>query len=616
MSEGMILLRRELAKLAGDAAEYTMADADLVLPPLRSLLTDLYTGLHLETPLDLSGLRGAGISDDQIVRLLRAAEALSMDVLWGNGQQTPHRECIAALRQRIRLTLGAPRPNPKTLENFRILLDEGGRHAAERDPYHALFEGVMETLRDMVYIHDPRGSMLYLNRRALAVTRYAPEDLAEGLNIYDFVPPQYWDVIEDRLEATGQVPRAPFTIEVFARDGERIPVEILTRAISVAGQPAAVVGIARDLRLERRLQDQIEQSNTSLQDIVANAPLGILVVDEKGVIQEANPAAVSLSAAPSAHALFGTPLHDLADATPSVLQALLRLVARRGKTIHTRRAIRTRYGADVHCELSFAPLRSGARKVRGVLVLCQDVTEQVMLQQTLVQSEKLSAIGELVEGVAHELNNPLTGILGFTQLLLSAATDPSLRARLDAIEQEAQRCRRIVQNLLTFAQRQEGIKTSNDINQIVQSACDFIEYQMRVDGIALNVDLAPNLPPLTIEPYALQRAFLNILSNAHTALLSVQDRTRRIRVQTSATPTAIQIVFHDNGPGIPEAVRSRVFDPFFTTKPRNERLGLGLSVCFGIVKDHGGDILVDSVEGEGATFTVLLPLHPVRPRRR
>ena len=238
------------------------------------------------------------------------------------------------------------------------------------------------------------------------------------------------------------------------------------------------------------------------------------------------------------------------------------------------------------------------------------------MQNQLVQAEKLSAVGELVSGVAHELNNPLTAVIGYAELLRAETTDENSRKDIENILRSAERSMRIVRNLLTFARRQKSERRMVDMNEIISQTLEIQAYQLRVDNIGVETDLDLALPHTAADGAQLQQVMLNILMNAHQAMRGAPGReTARgtIHVQTRGIAgNAIHIVITDDGPGVPPEVLGRIFDPFFTTKEVGVGTGLGLSICYGIVHGHGGRIWCESELGKGAAFHIELPVRRMR----
>ncbi len=225
----------------------------------------------------------------------------------------------------------------------------------------------------------------------------------------------------------------------------------------------------------------------------------------------------------------------------------------------------------------------------------------------LIQSEKLSAVGQFVAGVAHELNNPLAVVIGFSELLLERETDEKIRSHQEMIGKSAQRCQKIVANLLSFARDHQPERKPTWINGIMDEVIELMAYELRTSNIEVTRDFQAILPPIIADPHQLQQVFVNILGNARQAIEGFRP-DGRIIVRTRAKEGFILVEIADNGPGIkPEHVR-RIFDPFFTTKPAGKGTGLGLSLVSGIVREHGGRIDVESGAGLGATFVVELPI--------
>ena len=251
----------------------------------------------------------------------------------------------------------------------------------------------------------------------------------------------------------------------------------------------------------------------------------------------------------------------------------------------------------------------------AAVLLLEDQSEKRRLQEQLLQSEKMSAIGQLIAGVAHDLNNPLASVVGFSDLLGEAAdVPPRLAEPLAVIRQEAERASAIVRNLLSFARRQEGERQLQSIRPILESTHQLLKNQLMAARIELTLSFEPGLPQVDVHANQIKQVFVNIINNAAQAISSTRTKENlgggRIEIVTKCEPDGLSVNITDNGPGIPEAVAQRVFEPFFSTKSEGEGTGLGLSICLGIVKEHGGSINVDpggAGSGRGATFTVELP---------
>jgi signal transduction histidine kinase/CheY-like chemotaxis protein len=244
----------------------------------------------------------------------------------------------------------------------------------------------------------------------------------------------------------------------------------------------------------------------------------------------------------------------------------------------------------------------------GWLELYYDVTAKREIQSKLLQTEKMAALGQLVSGIAHELNNPLTAIMGYAQLLLGHGLSLPQQSEAGKVFQEAERARRIVKNLLYFARENKPERTRVDLNEIVERTLALRGYELRVENIVVECSLETGLPETMADPHQLQQVVLNLLVNAEQALLG--DRgSGHVWIRTRcAAGGRIALEVSDDGPGIAPSIASRVFDPFFTTKPAGVGTGLGLSIVYGIVQQHGGDVTLESHRGSGAKFVIELPM--------
>lgn len=333
------------------------------------------------------------------------------------------------------------------------------------------------------------------------------------------------------------------------------------------------------------------------QDIIEHSPLAVLTLGPTDRITYANPAAAKLFGSHSPDALNNLQITDLLPASESSFQ-----------DARTRACgVDIQLGAPLHCVLHVAPSPDGALTLYLV-----GAVDNAKTQQDRIQAEKLAALQTVAGGVAHELNNPLTGVLGYAQILLAGATDPKTRTRLEQITAEAQRCRAIVQGLLDFSRHYDTQRTKHDISNLLNDLLDMRAYQLGVDNIRIQRELAANLPKVFIDPSEIQRAFLNIINNAHQALRKTYGRDRVMTVTSAHSPASVLIQFHDTGCGIPSGDLPKIFDPFFTTQAFGEGLGLGLSVAYGVIRDHNGQIQIDSEPDRFTRVSITLPTEGIK----
>lgn len=364
----------------------------------------------------------------------------------------------------------------------------------------------------------------------------------------------------------------------------------------------------------RRMEAALKDSEDRYRSLVKNVKLGIFksTPGATGKFLEVSSAMEEITGY-SREELLQMNVSDLY-VHPEKREAILAEIASaKGKT--TRELpFRKKDGTEIVVSDTKVAVRDDAGKVLYFDGIIEDITGRKQaeerekgLQQELYLSSRLAAIGELAAGVAHEINNPLTGILGFSQRLLRKSTDEKLSRDLEVIHSEAQRVAKVVENLLAFARRREPRKQYADINDVLQKALELRDYQLKTGNMEVALDLASSLPKIMVDFRQIQEVFLNIILNAEQAM-SEANGGGRLSIKTQRARDYIRISFADDGPGIPDEYFDKLFDPFFTTRGEKGGTGLGLSLCHGIVAEHGGKIYAKSKPGKGATFFVELPL--------
>ncbi|MEA2762002.1 MAG: hypothetical protein QOD47_1286 [Gemmatimonadaceae bacterium] len=268
---------------------------------------------------------------------------------------------------------------------------------------------------------------------------------------------------------------------------------------------------------------------------------------------------------------------------------------------------RRKDGTEFPASVTLSHIRNGSDEIIGLVISIRNLTEERKVADHLGRTEKLAAIGELVAGVAHELNNPLTGISTFAQLLLEDKLEGEQLESVSLIKREADRAIGVIRDLLLFARKTDARDVPIDINTIVQHTVRLRALASRSSGIEVHTQLDQSAPKVRGDEQKLQQVVLNLLVNAESALRDA--KVRHLSVITRRKNRAVVIVVSDTGHGMPPSVSQRVFEPFFTTKPPGEGTGLGLSVSYGIIQAHGGTISVESTPDVGTTFTISLPLY-------
>jgi PAS domain S-box-containing protein len=263
---------------------------------------------------------------------------------------------------------------------------------------------------------------------------------------------------------------------------------------------------------------------------------------------------------------------------------------------------------EKYFNIATSPIFDKNGEFTGSVHIARDITERKHMEQQLIMSDRLASIGELVSGVAHELNNPLTSIIGYSQLIMENTPPANVKDDLDIIYSEAQRAAGIVKNLLTFARKHAPIKHLAKINNVIDEVLKLRAYEHKVNNIVVNHNYTDDLPDILIDHFQMQQVFLNIIINAESAMLSA-NKKGTLTISTEQKDDKIVIKFKDDGPGIAKKDLPHIFSPFFTTKEAGKGTGLGLSICHGIIKEHKGRIYAESEYGKGATFILELPVN-------
>jgi two-component system NtrC family sensor kinase len=387
-------------------------------------------------------------------------------------------------------------------------------------------------------------------------------------------------------------------LAVADRRGGPFTTEDLWLLSTVATNASVVVANSRLYEMVRRSEEEWETAFNALAE-------GIAVVGPQGAVLRANRALAQLAELPEPE-LVGRDFCELLPGASEAVAGLIQAAYRKEKTAPL--VVRLEHNHRV-LRLTAAPL--AGVEPGSVVILIEDVTEQRMLEAQIIQNDKMASIGQLVSGVAHELNNPLTSIAGLAELLLERPRHPELpREHLRVIHDQAERAGQIVRNLLTFARKGVAEKTAVDLNDVVTRTSLLIVYELQLHGIDLDSELSPDPVVVLGDRYELQQVLLNLVTNAVQAVSGLEPgRPRQITLITSRSDGEAILRVRDTGPGVPKHLAPYLFTPFFTTKAPGEGTGLGLSLSYGLVKAHGGTLSYDPPSDGGAEFRVTLPLY-------
>ncbi len=483
-----------------------------------------------------------------------------------------------------------------------VLKDITDRREAERR-YRELFDNIQEG----IFFSTPQGRFVEVNDALVRMLGYRSREEVIQLDIPTevYFSPRRREELAELFARQGGLHNQE---EVLRRkDGS--PVHVYINCFGVrdaAGNILQYRGVMLDITGLRQSQTELQKERDFSSKILSHTQSLILVTDTEGVISYANRRWSGLGF--QQNQVLTHPLPELCAAQRrAALREALAEVARGQQVDNFDLPLIRGDGVSGQFSANLSPISGEDGRVSSIVVVMTDVTDSAMLRSKLIHAEKMAAVGHLVSGVAHEVNNPLTAILGFTDLLMENPEIPeSARRDLRVILQEAQRTKQIVQNLLSFARQMPPQRKLIQLNSILQRTVHLRSYDFISHGIQVIEHLDESLPQVVGDSHQLQQVFLNILNNAYDAVRETA-RPARIEIMSALAGPFVEISFRDNGTGIADP--EHIFDPFVTTKDVGQGTGLGLSICYGIVREHCGEILGhNNLDSEGATFIVRLPV--------
>jgi PAS domain S-box-containing protein len=475
------------------------------------------------------------------------------------------------------------------------------------------FTQFVESLSAGVFFSTAEGKMLDANPALVRMWGFDSKEDLQAHNIRERYadPAQREQLIRDTI-ANGSVQDRQITYR--RKDGSHL----LGRASALAirdhsGRVVRFQGTIVDVTDRVEIEKQLHREQEFTRRLIECFPDVIAVVDTEGCFSFASERAQDVFGIPSGEHLgrhMSSRTHP--DDQAALAETLADIVSGRKRAAQLEYRVRHADGSWKTLRGSFGPLFDEAGKITGVVASARDVTESILIEQHLAQREKLAAMGQMMTGAAHELNNPLTAILGVSDLLREHAADDATRRRADLILQQARRAASIVQNLLAFSRPAALGNAKVGVAEMVERALLAQRTSLGERNIRVKCEASPDLPPVEGDARLLTQVFTNLITNAEQSI-AARRGSGTIEVSLSRQGSHVCISLSDDGAGISPENIGKIFDPFFTTKRPGGGSGLGLTICLAVVKEHGGRIEVESTPGRGATFHVLLPVAPGTP---
>ena len=490
-----------------------------------------------------------------------------------------------------------------------------GRDITASRRNEARFTELFETLQEGIYIVTPEDQILDANPALVRILGYDSKLELLARKVSEVFPDESLRALV-RHEVDRQPVLEGREITLLRKDG--VAITCLNTAAAVRDASGKIVryqGALMDISSRREMERRLHKQQEFARRLVDSFPDLILVLDTKSHYTFISP---------RCRDVLGYELDDTRDMQfggrthPEDLPGLMTLYRDiiRGKQSYSSMEVRVRHklGDWRRILFNFSPLFDESNKIEGVVLSGRDVTDLKRLEEQLIQAEKLAAMGQMLAGVAHELNNPLTAILGVTELVREReGLDDSMKRQLDLTHRQARRAARIVQNLLEFSRPASPQKKPIDLNSIIERTLQLHEHSLRRNQVAVDFSPRTDLPAVVGDANQLIQVLLNLITNAEQAIREVRE-SGRVQIRLASSSGSVIVTVQDDGIGIPADALPKLFDPFFTTKRPGGGTGLGLSICLSIVREHGGTIQAESLPGGGSAFKIYLPVAREVPR--
>jgi PAS domain S-box-containing protein len=467
------------------------------------------------------------------------------------------------------------------------------------------FRSLAENSPNMIFINK-KGRIVYVNDRCVEVMGYTKEEFySPDFNFLNLIEPQDIELVKASFGGhmkDEEVP--PYEYMIVAKDGQQIAAINATKMIDYEGEPA-ILGVVTDITERKEAEEKIKHAAEEWKTTFDSISDFVSIHDKDFRIVRVNKALADLC---NVHPkeLIGRFCYEVFHGT-----ACPHPGCPHRKTLGNGEPATSDFfepSLNIFLELSTSPIFNDKGEISGSVHVARDITQRKKMEEQLIVADRLASIGELASGIAHELNNPLTSVIGFCELLLTKRDIPDdIRSDLKIINTNAQRTAGIVQNLTTFARKHPQETDSVNINSVIRTVLELRAYEQKVNNIKLKTLFASNLPNIWADSFQLQQVFINIIINAEYFMTDAKGEGN-LTITTERRGDFVRTYISDDGSGISKENLGHIFDPFFTTKEVGKGTGLGLSICHGIVNSHGGKIYAESESGKGTTFVVELPI--------
>jgi PAS domain S-box-containing protein len=477
------------------------------------------------------------------------------------------------------------------------------------------YRSVVENAGEAIYIAQD-GKVKFANQRTFEIVHYTQEELLSR-PFAEVIHPDDREMVvqryKQRLQGEQLLPL--YSFRIVDKDGTIKWFELRVNPIQWEGRPATL-NFVTDITDRKQAEQALKESEERYRLLADNSLDVIWTADMEGKISYVSPSIRYLVGHSSEEIMnmyrrnalkadfFGVSEED----GGRFMNGLSTLSKDPSRTLSFEFELKHADGFTSWVEVKMSIMRDQNGQAAGILGIVRDITQQKKMTERLVSADRLASLGEMAAGLAHEVNNPLTAVMGFAYLLQqNPNTSPEIKNDVEAIYREGKRAAEVIKSFLIFARGQKPEKQAIYINDILEAVMRLRRSQMNKENIEVTSSLEDDLPAVQGDVSQLQQAFLNIVLNAEYFMYK-SHRGGHLSLSSTIVDGKIKVLIGDDGPGIPPEKLNRVFDPFYTTKDVGEGTGLGLSICHGIIREHGGDIYVESNAGRGATFIVELPV--------